>query len=269
MLAVLLAAGCASDEEETPSPDAGVSADAAPGAVTADAQIPADLAGAAADSGVTPDVRAEPLLVLQPTVAEVSGVVGTDAAPLRFTLANAGDTAIGIPQVLLIGTHMADFRISANGCMAPLAPMTTCLVEVTFRPVALGVRSATLQVSAQPGGMAQATIEGSAIGTDGFALEGENPLDFGGVPVGTTSPPKTLTVRNTGGAPGMIGTVNISSTEFVPGTNTCAGATLAPNTTCAIQIAFRPTSVGIKTGTVMVSAGAVGQGVATLVGTGL
>jgi hypothetical protein len=269
MLAVLLAAGCASDEEETPSPDAAVSADAAPGAVTADAGVPADLASAAADSGMTSDVRVESLLLLQPTVAEVSGVVGTDAAPTRFMVVNGGDTAIGIPQVLLTGTHMTDFRISMNGCMAPLAPMTTCPIEVTFKPLALGVRSANLQVSAQPGGMALATIEGRSVGGDNFVLEGASPVNFGGAPVGTTTPPETVTVRNTGSQPITLGPPTVSPPDFIVVADSCGGKTLLANDSCTIQLAFRPTSAGIKSGTIVVSAGPGGQGVGTLVGTGL
>ena len=74
-----------------------------------------------------------------------------------------------------------------------------------------------------------------------------NSLSFGNEVVGTTSPAKTVTLKNTG-----TGTLEISSItpsgDFAISANTC-GATLAGKKSCKVSITFTPMALGKLTGT--------------------
>lgn len=79
-------------------------------------------------------------------------------------------------------------------------------------------------------------------------------LYFGNVILGTTSLTQTVTIRNTGGTDVTLGTLTVTTAsglrEYILRNVDCNGQTLIPNQTCTFTVAFRPTSVGYKTGTV-------------------
>lgn len=82
-------------------------------------------------------------------------------------------------------------------------------------------------------------------------------LSFNNTIVGTTSPTQTVKITNTGSTSVTLGILAITTTtatdEFVlRGAYQCNGKTLAPTETCSFKVAFRPTSVAYKTGTVSI-----------------
>jgi hypothetical protein len=207
--------------------------------------------------------QAPAALVIQPTAPTVAGTVSADSAPIHFIVGNSGDIATGVPAASLTGTNMADFTISSNGCVTPIAPLTTCSIDVVFKAAMAGTRTANLVVTATPGGMVTAPITGTAV--IGGTLEVlPNPLDLGMVSVGTASATKALTVKNAGGSATGAISVSLAAGEFTKGTDTCSGVVLAPNATCTIDIGITATSMGAKTGVIVISGGAAGQAVANL-----
>jgi hypothetical protein len=60
-----------------------------------------------------------------------------------------------------------------------------------------------------------------------------------------------------------------SPADFVVVSDGCGGKTLLLGDSCAVQIAFRPASAGVKTGTIVLLAGPAGQAMGSLLGTGL
>src|SRR6202044_2038683 len=95
-------------------------------------------------------------------------------------------------------------------------------------------------------------------------------ISFGNEQTGVTSSPQPITVTNVGNAQLTIGAIAVSgnnSRDFAQ-TNTC-GATLAPNTTCTINVTFTPTNTGSRSSTVQITDDAPGSPqFATLSGTG-
>jgi hypothetical protein len=78
---------------------------------------------------------------------------------------------------------------------------------------------------------------------------------FGSIVVNQTSAPTTITIANTGEASsGSISAAisGSSGSNFVLGTNNCT--TLASAATCTIDVSFRPTSAGVKTAQLVVTA---------------
>jgi len=94
----------------------------------------------------------------------------------------------------------------------------------------------------------------------GNLLERRRPLtvspaskNFGLLLVGSTSPAESFTVTNTGSVPmtfDSVGLTGMDASSFVL-TNGCAGV-LAPSSSCIIQAAFAPVTVGAKTSNIMI-----------------
>ncbi|GIH40740.1 hypothetical protein Mco01_37400 [Microbispora corallina] len=95
----------------------------------------------------------------------------------------------------------------------------------------------SLQFTAAGGGTATLTAAPSS-------------LTFGGQAVGTTSAAQAVTVRNTGTAAASIGSVAASG-DFAQ-TNTCGGS-IAANASCTVNVTFRPTATGGRTGSLTIT----------------
>jgi hypothetical protein len=91
-------------------------------------------------------------------------------------------------------------------------------------------------------------------------------LGFGNQNVGTVSPPKIITLSNTGTAPLTITT--IANTGDFKSTNNC-GTSVAAGASCSISVSFAPTTTGTRTGTLTITdnAGNSPQ-LVSLIGTG-
>jgi hypothetical protein len=68
---------------------------------------------------------------------------------------------------------------------------------------------------------------------------------------GTTAAAQAVTVTNYGTLPVTFGTAVVTG-KWTTGTDTCSGATLAGGTSCAVQVAFAPTSLGYQHGSVTI-----------------
>ena len=80
-------------------------------------------------------------------------------------------------------------------------------------------------------------------------------LNFGNVNDGTKSAPLTITVTNTGNSNLTVTTVGISgpnASDFSE-TNTCTTGSVAPQSTCAINVTFTPSISGTENATVTVT----------------
>jgi hypothetical protein len=92
-------------------------------------------------------------------------------------------------------------------------------------------------------------------------------LDFGSLPVGQTSNPKDVTVRNAGTTPVQISAVNAAS-DFLASSG-CVAA-VAPGASCAIAVTFKPLANGARSGTLSITDSAPGSPrTVALAGTGV
>ena len=80
-------------------------------------------------------------------------------------------------------------------------------------------------------------------------------LNFGNQNEGTTSAPLTITVTNTGNATLTVSTVKISGTNGADfkETNNCTSGGVAPQSTCAINVTFTPSTSGTENATVTIT----------------
>ncbi|SPE45766.1 conserved exported hypothetical protein [Candidatus Sulfotelmatobacter sp. SbA7] len=70
---------------------------------------------------------------------------GVASDPQVSVLNNTGSTSLTITSISITGTNSADFAQS-NNCGATLQPGTSCSINVTFTPTAIGNRSATVKI---------------------------------------------------------------------------------------------------------------------------
>jgi len=67
--------------------------------------------------------------------------------------------------VSLAGTNPGDFLIDADGCTGvPVAPNAYCIVTVSFEPLRIGARTATLNIAHNaPGGTSSVALSGAGL----------------------------------------------------------------------------------------------------------
>ncbi len=188
---------------------------------------------------------------------------------LSLTLTNMTKSTVTIGGVgITPGTANAAAYKAVNHCTAALKTGKSCTIAVTFLANALGLQTATLNVS-------DSTISTphqiglSAYVIDPVAQFSPTKLAFGTQAVNSsTTLPVTLT--NAGQTPLNIGGISITGTNagVFSEINNCP-AVLAPTAGCTISVTFTPTVKGARTGTLTVTDNvAGGQSSVALSGTG-
>jgi len=96
-------------------------------------------------------------------------------------------------------------------------------------------------------------------------------INFGEVPIGTTSTPTTVSVTNVGAvAAGPLSLqVNPPSGEFKPSFQDCTGNTLAPQGSCSVSITLSPSTVGAKSASLTVGDSVDGSVAVKMLGMGV
>ena len=106
-------------------------------------------------------------------------------------------------------------------------------------------------------------------GTGGGAVATITPssLSFGTIAIGVLSAKQTVTLKNTGTANLVLTSITVTPSDYMK-TNHC-GRTVAPGASCAVDVAFKPTIKGLRTGTLSFNDNAPGSPqTVSLTGTG-
>jgi len=182
------------------------------------------------------------------TLAFGNEVLGTTSAGKAVTITNITSSSVSISSIAAAG----DFTITANTCPATLAGSGHCIVTVAFKPSVLGATVGDL------------TIAYGAIGSpDRLGLTGTGlvpltasptSLAFGTITVGTTSAPKTVTLKNDNPSTTLSIGVSTNGDYAVASGGTC-GATLAGGASCTVNVTFKPHQNGAINGEVTVTDG--------------
>jgi hypothetical protein len=191
--------------------------------------------------------------------------VGTTSATQSVTLSNKGAAALTIASIVTSG----DFGVNDN-CKGSVAANSLCTISVTFTPTATGLRTGTLTVTDNSGGVAGSTQQVNLSGTG--AVEpvvslSPSSLAFPPQVVGTRSNPQTVTLSNTGYA--LVTILSVSTGGDFAQTNNC-GTTMSAGGNRAIAVTFKPLGPGTRTGTLTIFDSALGSPhTVALSGTGL
>lgn len=200
-------------------------------------------------------------------------VVGQSSPATTFVVTNTGTGDTGILTALVAGS--SEFGVTANTCSTTkLSSNQTCSVSIRLSPTSTGEKSATLQVTASPGGSLSAALTGAGLGPAALAIDPATFTFATAVTGGSTSTTTGLTIKNTGAVAagttlGLAATLTgANASDFVISTNTCTGS-LSASGSCAVVLAFKPAALnsGSKTATLVVSATPGGVATAVLAGT--
>jgi len=190
-----------------------------------------------------------PALTVAPAPLDYgSHLVGTKSGVQTFTVTNVGGATASVGTVSLGGADPGQFEFGAtNTCDgATLDPGDECTVEVSFAPTVVGEAEATLQVPSDAP-TATSVLTGTAFGQPEFSAS-PTQIDFGPLGIaGGPSAAETVTIANAGTAAMDIDSVTIEGSgaavfAIVSGGSTCAGATLAPDEECEVEVTFDPTA---------------------------
>jgi hypothetical protein len=193
-----------------------------------------------------------PAVTLSPsTVTFASQLLHTTSPPQTVTLTNTGTATLTIKQVVVTGTDPADFA-QTNTCGSSVAAGASCTFSITFTPSASGLLSAGVSISDNATGSPQKiTVQGQ--GTV-MSLQPAS-LNFGSIAVGTTSPPQTVTITNTGTSSVTINSVTrvgADPKDFTITSNTC-GSTLGAAASCVVTLTFKPAATGSRSASLSVN----------------
>jgi hypothetical protein len=172
-------------------------------------------------------------------------LVGTSSARQTVTLSNTGNRSMEIGSAVATG----DFS-QTNTCGVSLPAGGECSINITFTPTARGSRSGSITVTDNALGSPQVVVLTGRGIVPGACSLSQTSLSFGDQRVGTTSLPQEVTVSNPGDLPLAITSIEVRG-DYVQ-ESTCS-ARLAAGTDCALNLAFRPTTTGLRTGTVSIS----------------
>jgi hypothetical protein len=247
------------------SKTATLTAQAAGDSGTATASLAANALAGPAHLTVTP--------TSQPLGSVLQGETGSD---FPFTVTNTGDQTIGPISAAISGMMMSDFGLGMNGCAGQmLTKGGTCTVYAHFAPglSSRGAESATLTVSASPGGSVPVALTGTAQAPAQLALVQLPVPEWTGIGVGTVSAPMMVTVQNLGDLP--TDTISYSFTggnagDFLTNeSNPCTGS-LAAGQGCMFQMQFEPsTAVGTESTTLQATSTTGGTAQMIVEGTAL
>jgi uncharacterized repeat protein (TIGR01451 family) len=253
----------------------------ATGARTASVSIADNATGSPQTAGLagTGAATNAPAVTLAPTsLTFASQNVGSTSAAQSVTLTNSGNAALTITGFTITGTNAGDYA-QTNTCPvtpATLAANANCVISVTFKPTATGVRTASVSIADNATGSPQA-VALTGPGANGTATVTVAPtsLAFPSQTLSVKSSPLSVTVTNTSTATVQFAGFTISganSGDFaLDSSSTCnATGTLAANASCTVAVNFTPAALGARAATLSIADNATGspQAVA-LSGTGI
>lgn len=227
-------------------------------------------------TGKTAVVRGAPAPVAFPARS-----VGGAGPAQTVTLTNVDPAnAITLTSVVLGGTNPGDFATTNDTCTGvaltacPLAkaintpaacPATSkCTVDVSFSPLALGEREATLIGNHSGAASNPMTVLVSGLaGTPGVSFTPGGGVLFDDQPNGTDSYPHDVEVHNSGNAPLIIPAAAVTITganaaEFDLTADGCSGTTVPAGGACSINVTFSPSVLGTLAGTLNLNSNAPG-----------
>ena len=144
--------------------------------------------------------------------------------------------------------------------LSPATPAAGSINAATCLYTAPSVVSSVTSVTVTARSVANSSVSDQAT----FTLLGPvvtltpSSIDFGGLPLGATSAPRTVTLTNSGTATLSIAGIPPLNGDFAIITKTC-GTSLAAGASCTITLTFTPTAVGLRTGTLTVTDNAAGS----------
>ena len=185
---------------------------------------------------------------------------GTSAAQSFPLTTGSGASSVQISLAAIPGLAAqfspGDFTIETPLCSTALPANGSCAILISFTPKAAGLRAAALSVTDSSGDAVSVYLAGTTGGGIVFAPPAaaapcwqSNPYGYCNEPTGGITPTRAYTLTNTSAATVTGLNVGLSNPPAQPDfllSGTSCTSTLAPGASCALNIAFTPTAVGLR-----------------------
>jgi hypothetical protein len=164
---------------------------------------------------------------------------------MKLTVKNISTSAVSFTKIAVVGNYS-----QTNTCGTSLAAGASCVVTVTFSPIASesGFEYGNLVLTdSDPSSPQTVWLKGTATQVS----MAPNGLSFPTTAVGTTSAPLKMNFNNAGTSAVNIGSITTAS-PFAISANTC-GTSVPALGKCTISVTFTPTQTGTATGNVTIT----------------
>lgn len=152
----------------------------------------------ATNTTVTYPVHVNPAIVLG-NASFRSPNIGTPSASQTIIVTNTGPTAVPFTGPTITGANATDFALLSSTCVSPLNSSASCRVTVTYTASAVGVETATLQVSGTSGHIYSSALNGTTAAPTAITLVPSNTTIVSGTSAGVVV--STAVVTTSDGSP--------------------------------------------------------------------
>jgi len=188
-------------------------------------------------------------------------------------VATLTSTGSAIQLLDISSSNPSEFPVTTT-CAVPgaIAPGTTCLVSIQFKPSSFGTRSAQITIRTTSGLQASITVSGGGVQVivSQITLSPES-FVFPDTVVGSTSVRSAvITLTGTGAALIQLTAITISDPNEFPTTTTCnMPGTLAPGASCTVSVQFRPNFSGNRSSLMTITTSNGGTATFSVSGAGI
>jgi len=200
------------------------------------------------------DINQEkPKISISPMSVNLGSIrVGSTSNPRTVTIKNTGKGDLIINPITISGINQSEFIESDDCSMVPAK--SSCHITVTFTPLPPFVKK-TAFMSISSNDPKKPTINVKLLGQAPPPKISVSPksVNFGTVSDGSTSAPKTVTIKNTGISDLTVNAITFTGTNAVEFSQTSNCTVVAKGSSCAITVTFGPTSPGSETAMMSIS----------------
>ena len=181
-------------------------------------------------------------------------LVGTASTQVVTVTNTSSAAALTITSIAIAGPNTADFTETNTGLSVPANQ--SCTITVTFKPSAVGTRTAQLNVVIPQGaGSLTLSVALSGIGIQPGVTATAVNLVFPSTVVGNTSAVQPVTLTSSGSSQLTISSIAVSANfrQVTVGLSSPTSGTLQPGQQCTIQVQFSPLVTGAITGSLVIA----------------
>ncbi len=187
-----------------------------------------------------------PMAAVSPNMLDFGQVkVGTTGGS-NFTITNTGTGPVVIQTVTISGKDAALFT-AAKQAPFTVAAMSSAVVGVSFKPTAIGMFSATLNLTTDDKNLPAVAIPMTGAGASAVFTANPLALDFGSIMIGDSAATQTVTLSNTGNLPLTVTSFLVTggdSGDFPIGNQPVAPFTIAVGKSLTFDVGFKPSIDG-------------------------
>ena len=187
-----------------------------------------------------------------PFTAPGSHNEGENTETEGLEIENSANASTRVEAATITGPEASSFSIQWNCEGATLGTSSSCGMGIRFQPTSPGPKTASLVIDNDSGTPLVVPLQGIGLNGPQLNIDSVQAL-LGSVPLGSSAR-HTFNLSNGGDYPLFIERdflVTGTPLMFPILSDSCAGQILYPSEACAITVAFRPTTLGEKSGALL------------------